>query len=90
MFDGMKSLRYLALTNNLISHISPTAFSSIPNIYILDLSNNNIERIHAGTFTQLPKLEFLILSNNINLTLFDKGSFYSRISTILLDGFFLI
>lgn len=88
MFDGMKNLLYLSLSNNSISHINPVTFLSIPNIYILDLSNNKIERIIAGTFAQLTKLEFLILSNNTKLKLFDKGSFYTRISTILLDGYF--
>lgn len=88
MFDGMKGLRYLALTNNSISHINPAAFSSIPNLYIIDLSNNKIEHIKPGTFTQLPKLEFLVLSNNTHLALFDKGSFKSRVGTILLDGNF--
>ncbi|RXN07673.1 tsukushin-like isoform X2 [Labeo rohita] len=60
---GYTTLVSLDLSSNLISHVSPKAFSKLRYLETLDLSNNALEDLGDGCFTGLPLVE-LDLSEN--------------------------
>uniref|UniRef100_A0A0N4VSB7 LRRCT domain-containing protein n=1 Tax=Haemonchus placei TaxID=6290 RepID=A0A0N4VSB7_HAEPC len=57
-------LEFLSLANNSLTHITPEAFSALPQLKHLDLSNNNLLSLPRNVFIKLKNLETLTLSNN--------------------------
>ncbi|XP_015120894.1 leucine-rich repeat-containing protein 15-like [Diachasma alloeum] len=63
MFDGLRGLTYLDLSDNGIEVFSEDTFSILPQLRILRLQNNRISQIKAGTFFGV-KLRDINLANN--------------------------
>ncbi len=64
MFQNMKNLTVLALSNNWISHWEPEVFRSQKHLKTLMLSTNKITYVDRRAFWYLPSLHTIDLSNN--------------------------
>ncbi|XP_071650168.1 podocan-like protein 1 [Temnothorax longispinosus] len=89
-------LQNLSLANNLISEISPDAFSDTRHLSILDLSGNKITDVAKNTFNNTISISALSLANNTLATVPDVCSMFrlrtldlseNRISAILSGTF---
>lgn len=59
MFDTMRGVLELDLTNNSIKHLAPGVFKSLSELRILSLGNNLLWEIKNGTFDGLSLLTHL-------------------------------
>ena len=85
-FTGLSRLGSLALSNNLIHFISPTAFHNLHNLKYIRLDSNRLTTIENGTFSNL-RLEKLTLNNNPDLVSIDTGVFVNtELRTLELSG----
>lgn len=73
---GAVKLQNLSLSNNLISEISPDAFSDTRGLLILDLSGNKISDVAKGTFNNTNIITNFSLANNMLVTVPDVCSMY--------------
>jgi len=93
---GTFVMQNLSLSRNLISEISPNAFSDMSRLMMLDLSGNKIADVAKGTFNNTRMISNLSLADNILATVPDVCSLLqlqnlnlsgNRISAILSDTF---
>lgn len=84
-FKGLKHIRSLLLSNNLLTTLKDGVFAGLPQLKHLYLYKNRIRTIEAHAFQNLPRLEHLYLYNN-DLEEFKVGTFSNLPS---LDRLFL-
>ncbi|XP_051521318.1 tsukushi-like [Myxocyprinus asiaticus] len=77
---GYTTLVSLDLSNNLISQVSPKAFSKLRYLETLDLSNNALESLTDGCFTSLPLVDVDLSENRFKE--FSLDLFTSRVQDI--------
>lgn len=82
---GAVKLQNLSLANNLISEVSPDAFSDTSRLLMLDLSGNKISDVAKGTFNNTTMISNLSLANNILATVPDVCSMF-YLKTLDLSG----
>ncbi|XP_071850679.1 uncharacterized protein [Apostichopus japonicus] len=67
------SLQHLNLSNNVITYISPNAFSMLPGLKILELHRNNLAEIKAGVFANIRNILHIDLNYNRLKTISHKA-----------------
>ncbi|KAG9353953.1 hypothetical protein JZ751_012077, partial [Albula glossodonta] len=63
-FRGIRRLKELILSSNVITQLHNTTFHSVPNLRNLDLSYNKLQTLQPGQFQGLRKLQSLHLRSN--------------------------
>ena len=85
-FDGLSSLRSLALYKNSLSSLPANIFSDLSSLSRLDLGSNDLSSLPSGIFSDLSSLSWLSLSFNQLSTLpTNVFSGLSSLSTINLS-----
>ena len=74
MFEGLRSLQKLSLSDNNITYVQSGSFSPIKECIQLWLKNNKLTQIRMGMFEGLDSLEALILTDNFVCAI-EHGSF---------------
>lgn len=73
-FRGMRFLRRLYLSDNMISDIGRGTFSSVTRIGTIDLARNQLKKVDYQMFYQLNYIEIIDVSDN-NITIIEKLAF---------------
>ena len=64
VFNGLKNLKYLVLSNNKLGKLKQTVFDGLYNLIYLDLQNTNLQELSQDVFNELKNLEELYLDSN--------------------------
>jgi Leucine-rich repeat (LRR) protein len=82
---NLKSLRYLSLDDNGLSHIAADAFSGVEDsLRILELNHNSLTEVPSSALRRLPNLESLSLRHN-KIRRLSRRSFNSSAALQMLD-----
>lgn len=82
--DGIRSLRFLDLSNNKLGTLESTVFQDTPLLQELFLQGNELHTLHKDTLKGLTKLKLLILANN-NLDELDGALLHDTQNIMELD-----